>query len=105
MFGPMIKMEDQENGGYNIIPTIEINEYTSEGFYLYEDWHQLVKVMQDDDDRTAEVVDYIYDKAGKYNLALFKYVAEVDKFYELVTMKIDTEFESSIGAPMVIKLH
>lgn len=101
MFGDIIAMEDQDNWWYNIIPEIEVHSYKSENFYLFEDWHQLVNSIQEDETRTEEVVEYVYKKAWKYNLALFKYVAEVDKFYELFKEK----YIKNDPMVVVIKLH
>jgi hypothetical protein len=96
MFGDVIAMPEQENGWYNILPTVEVKLYKNPTFYLYENRHQLVAVVQEDEVRTDAITEYVKEKAWNFNLALFKFVDEVDKFYKILSKELNIP---------IIKLH
>ncbi len=83
-------------GGYNIIPEIEVIEYKNEWFYLYEEYHELRKILMNDKARIDAQKRVVYANLGDNNLLLYSLVDECDSGADVFR---------DIPDVLVIKLH
>lgn len=93
LFWPHLKIEGQENNGYNILPEITQVRYRKGKSFLWENFHELKDQLIEDEDRRNEQIKYLLSvKENKHRqlwLLLFDRVEECKLRAERLTPHID----------------
>lgn len=90
IFGPHIKIKEQDNNWYTMIPEIITIKYPSIQ-YSFEHFHELKKQLMEDDERIEKQCTYIknYKWMMKLWLLLLDTVQECEMYYENLNKHID----------------
>jgi len=95
IFWDIVKLEWQENNGYNLIPEITRVNYTTNDFYSFESWHELKEQLVSSPKRIAKQINFVINE---YNEKKFKYWVillerkeqECNLYYNILKSRIPT---------------
>jgi len=87
IFWPHIKVKNQKNNGYNIIPSITKIMYKNNDVFSFDDWHDMKTQLMRDRKRLDHQIKFIKENHPKHQvwLLLVDRIEECQTFYDRIT--------------------